>query len=239
MAAINLIADITVVDTVDTATRVDGVNETVVTNKSVIDMGTGANDLVVLNSHIESDHTLDFSAAWNGKVSVVNFFDAQTAAGAPSTVGDHILDFSAFLNDERSASGSTLSEARHTATSLVDVAAGVTLASNELSIVNDFLQTSATAGTFANLTAAAVDAAITGTTAYGNLGTSTSATLVASHIGTNQSSVLMIENDLNAGEYKVFNVETATPGTATEEHVVTLLGTIDFGASIDATVIVA
>ncbi len=55
-------------------------------------------------------------------------------------------------------------------------------------------------------------------------------------VGTSQISVLMVENDLNQGEYKVFSVTATDIGLAGEEFdAVTLLGTIDFGATLTAT----
>jgi hypothetical protein len=48
----------------------------------------------------------------------------------------------------------------------------------------------------------------------------------------------MIENDDNAGEYKVFEV-TSTVGTTDTVSTVTLLGTVDFGETIDNTAVVA
>jgi len=45
------------------------------------------------------------------------------------------------------------------------------------------------------------------------------------------SSILMIENDDNQGEYKVFNVETDSTAATGSEFTVTALGVIDFGES--------
>lgn len=222
----------------------NGTDETNVTNVSVIDMGTGTNDLVVLNSHDDSANTLDFTAAW-GKVSVVNFFDDlaastidTTAQGANLTEGDHIIDFTHWLNDQTSSSGSALSAtAIATTDNVVSASADLTLASNEVVIINDW--TGNATDTFANMTAADIDAALTAGTAFGNMNTASSATATgATLVGTTQSSIIMIENDENAGEYNVFSVETTDAG-GTESYEVTAIGSIDFGAQIDANAVFA
>lgn len=230
-------------DVLETGDGTDGTDEAVVTNVSSIDMGTGTNDLVVLNSDDDSANTMVFSAGW-GKVSVVNFFTdkalAQTNAAALAddlVEGAHIIDFTAWLDDQTdpSATPDTLSAVRVATTDVVAAAGGdLDLDSNEVVIVNDWTQNTGAAETFAAMNAANIAAALTGTEDYGtNAIVASSATATASLVGTTQDSILMIENDLNAGEYKVFNVETTGAG-ATEAFDVTLIGTIDFGGEIDA-----
>jgi len=94
--------------------------------------------------------------------------------------------------------------------------------------------------TATNIDAALTDAGAAGADDYGtNAIVGSSATAIgATLIGATQDSILMIENDLNAGEYKVFNVETTAAG-ATEAFDVTLVGVIDFGGEIDATTVFA
>ncbi len=223
----------------------DGVNETAVTNYSVIDMGSGTNDLVVLNSDDDSVNTLDFNTVW-GKVSVVNFFTDQqnnsadvTVALTDATSGNHILDFTQWLDDQADQSaniGGNTDSAERIATTLEGGAALATVAdfaANEVVVLNGW--TNSAGESWADMDAADVDLAITtgGASSYGSLGEA-SATANANIVGTSQDSILMVENDLNQGEYKVFNVEATTLGNAaTAEFTVTLLGVVDFGESLN------
>ncbi len=68
-------------------------------------MGSGSNDLVVLDSNDISANILVIDQTF-GKVSVVNFFDDA----ARTVVGNHAIDFTAYLNNVDSNTGSTLSE---------------------------------------------------------------------------------------------------------------------------------
>ena len=225
-------------DVVATGDGTDGTDELVVTNVSRIDMGTGANDLVVLNSHNDSANVLDFSAAWD-KVSVVNFFDDQAGDPLTPTEGLHVLDFTAFLDDVTSTSASTLSQVRVATTDSVDGSAAITLASNSVVIVNDFNDTATE--NWAGLTAAELQTALNGAGGaddFANITTHTGAVAPADLVGTSIDSVIMVENDLNAGEYKVFNAETSDLAGA-DTVAVTLIGTIDFGATIDAVAVFA
>lgn len=234
----------------DSANIADGTNNTSATNVSTIDMGAGANDLVVLDSNEYSANTLLFSATWD-KVSVVNFFTSQhndvtgTAADVANSttithtddlVGLHIIDFTNWLDDLTDPSSATVGDiqsAFRTATTHTVVAAGdLDLDSNEVVILNQWSQ--ATGETWAGMTANDVDAAISGTQDYGtNAIIASGANANALNVGATQDSILMVENDLNQGEYKVFNIETTDAGLVTEAFDVTLIGTIDFGESID------
>jgi len=111
---------------------------------------------------------------------------------------------------------------------------------------NDFAQATATTETWALMTAADIDAALTdilgaGADDYGLANSDivgTNATATVNRVGTTQDSIMMIQNDLNAGEYKVFNVETTAAG-GVETFTVALVGTIDFGGEIDANAVFA
>ena len=188
--------------------------------------GALGNDVIVLGTTETSVDTLVYTGTF-GNDTIVNFMLAED-----------ILDFTGILTDVNSASGSTASEQRIATTKTVDNAASIDLTSNEVAIINDFAQTSATSETWALMTAAHIDAALSATNVagadnYGNIavGATTDATTQ-----TTQTSILMIENDLNAGEYKVFKV---TETIATNDYSVSLLGQIDFGEAIDATIVVA
>lgn len=231
----------------DTGDGTDGTNETTVLNYSTIDMGNGANDLVALNSAVNSVNTLDFTDTW-GKVSVVNWFEAQATAGndnlTDAVTGNHILDFTVWLDDMTSASGSELSAVRTatTATVVNAAAADLDLGTNEVVIFNAFTQNTVESETFALMTAADVDATLEGsdnfgTNAFGN--TANAAPGTAYPTGNLNDSILMVQNDLNAGEYKVFNVETDSTAAAGSQHTVTYLGIIDFGETLNAGVAAA
>ena len=241
-----------VLDSVEAAgasTATDGSNSTGATSHAIIDLGTGANDLVVLDSDNDSADTVVFSAAWD-KVSIVNFFDAQyndaaqaTAAanvtnvnhtddGVVATVGSHILDFTAFLNDSTTTSGSTASAIRTATTEdIVATGADLNLDSNEVVIVNDWTNGGDATESWSAMTAASIDASLEGTDFYGSLVATSAVIDPATNLETGISSILMIENDANQGEYKVFNVETNEAAAAGSEFSVTLLGTVDLGES--------
>jgi len=209
----------TVYDLLETGDGTDGVDEAVLTNVSTIDMGTGSNDLLVLNSHDGSANILDFSASWD-KVSVVNFFtdkalaqDNASALADDLVEGAHIIDFTAWLDDQTdpSATPDTLSAVRVATTDTTDVAASITLGSNAVVIVNDFNDTATE--NWAGLTAAELQTALNGTVAaddFANISTHLGVGAPADLVGATIDTMVMIENDLNAGEYKVFNVKRLT-----------------------------
>ena len=213
-----------------TGTNGGSANETTVTNVSTIDLGTGSNDLVVLNSDEDSIQTIVFSAAWD-KVSVVNFEligeeGAQTIAEAADT-NINMLDFTAWLDDEVSPSGSTLSNTAVATT----YATATTLGQNTVVAVDfatqiDGIDGSAT-NTFATLTDAQVLAALNADATF--------ATVVdAGTIGTNaRDSIILIENSANLGEYKAYNVTYSDNAANDEFASATLVGTIDFGNEVD------
>lgn len=214
-------------------------NETAVTNVSVIDLGKGANDLVVLNSEVESVNTVKFSAAWD-KVSVVNFENAGNIANGDA-IGKHKLDFTAFLGNQTDASvanGNTLSA--KTIATKVTVDNVLEVDGNDVLVLNNFAETSATVGTWAGLTAANLLAAIQetniGAANYGSIVETTleNDNVKANLIGTTIKSIVMIENDKNDGEYKVFELTAKEDaGTVNGDFTAaTLIGIIDFGDTV-------
>ena len=91
-------------------------------NHSIINVGVGSNDLVVLSANnlpattplgTESQNTLVFDDLNAGKVSIVNWFDlastdtliTDSLAGTQATNGNHLLDFTAFLTNMSTDSG--------------------------------------------------------------------------------------------------------------------------------------
>jgi hypothetical protein len=201
-------------------------------------MGSGANDLLVLDSNDSSANILVIDQTF-GKVSVVNFFDDA----ARTIVGNHAIDFTAYLNNEDSNTGSVLSEDPIPVTLNVTpiTAAGSLAAANS---VNMLRLNGTTAESFAALTASDLIKALNGDgTADDNYANITNATLDAAAntvdlVGRVQDHIVMVENAANLGEYKVFylssTVDADTNTTAGDfDTAATLLGTLDFGASIN------
>lgn len=200
------------------------------TSDNKIDLGTG-NDVLVLGSGAESNDTIILNGSI-GNNTIVNFEDTNL-----DTAQDK-LDFTSYLNNLVTLPGASTSTESQTAVATTGDNAGVaatTLAANGVATINDFVQTSATVATWAGMTAAHVLAAVqdTNATSYANL-VNASVDIAANGdlVGNSQKQIIMIENDLNQGEYKVF--EMTSDNTTVEFTAATLLGTIDFGASIDA-----
>jgi len=180
-----------------------------------------------------------------GQSKLVNFFTdaalAQTNAQALAddlVEGLHIIDFTAMLDDQTDASigtaTDTTSAVRVATTDIVDNSAAIGLVSNGVIIVNDFNDTATES--WSGLTASELQTALNNSANvagadYANIGSHTGIAPVADAVGTSVDSILMIENDLNAGEYKVFNVETSDLAD-TDTVAVTLIGTIDFGVRL-------
>lgn len=208
---------------------------------NIVTLGAG-DDVVVLGTDGTSNDNLVFSGSF-GNDTVVNFDD--TAAGAALDT----LDFTSYLNNVTSVSGSTTSQVKVSDDAIAGAVAGTNGAADEIIVMNDFAQTGAgaTLEAWSAMTADNVLNSIkidTDTTNdFGNLvDASMNVTDVgATYVGTTLKNILMIENDKNDGEYKVFEL-TATVdagGTVDDYTAVTLVGTIDFGDTINgATVVV-
>jgi len=150
-------------------------------------------------------------------------------------LGSDHLDFSFYLTGKTSSDGSTDAE--------VDIAITLTsnaidtstlLAPNEvivLSGLSDFEPDQS----FQNLNAADLLLAISnsGTVAYGNISAGIDvAAPPVDFVGNTTKNIALIENPLNLGEYKVF--EIASDGT--EFSSVNLVGFVDFGASLGTSI---
>ena len=239
-----------------------GTDETEVENFSTINMGAGANDLVVLNSDINSSNVLEFTDTW-GKVTVVNFFqdggtmtqvNDGTGAGVDGIAGTaddatgHILDFTAYLTDVTSLSTSALSEVRIATTVAEENAAGITFTANQVTVVNDFVEDDVNGETWEDMTAQDVQDALNGVGAgdYGSLSDGNNIAAIANLDGTSITSILMIANDeavasndddlfndaSAAGEYKVYLVTESDITDNTDQYSVSFLGQVDFGAEL-------
>ena len=177
------------------------------------------------------------------KVATVEATTTQGSAVAGATANGDILDFTAWLDDTHSTSGSAASAEREASSfDDTDSVTTIDLESNLVTVLNDFTATATE--TWAGLTDVQLEDALNGTVAaddYANITTvaTTNANVLAGTTlqGTSIDSILMIENDTNDGEYMVFNVETTGLNAASEAFAVTLVGTIDFGATqVDMTV---
>jgi len=201
--------------------------DSVASSDNTVDLGTG-DDVLVLGTGTGSDtDTVVFTGSAIGNNTIVNF-----------ALAEDVLDFTSYLTNVTSASGSSESEVAIATTSTVEAAAAIDLTASEVAIVNDFAANGSE--TWANMTASAIDDALTAGVAgngdiYGNIDDAATTT-TANIVGTTQTSILMVQNDADDGEYKVFEV---TETIADNSYAVTLLGTVDFGYEIDATTVVA
>ncbi|AFJ03440.1 type I secretion target repeat protein [Methylophaga frappieri] len=205
-------------------------------NYSEIDMGTGTNDLLVLDSNDESANTLVISDTF-GKVSVVNFFDGAFTYDANSVgsdyadVGVHRLDFTAFLTNTSDSSANTpndLSEVRIDTT----LDAVTDLGANEVAIINfatvDNYDSTLGDQNFSSLTGSQL------LSLFNEAGDAASEGAKTDQVGDTNQSIVLVENNLNSGEYKVFSVQSDVDNAGTDGFTgATLLGTIDFGYSLE------
>ncbi|WP_130536261.1 beta strand repeat-containing protein [Thiomicrorhabdus indica] len=194
-------------------------NTSLAVSDNMITLGSG-DDVVVLGTDFESNDMLVYTGSGNGTDTVVNF--VQTGDAADS------INFEAYLNASTSASGSSASAVTPTITLNADTTADI----NEVTIINDFAQS--VGETWAglnenNLVAALNDA---GTEDWGSIDeTDLDAANIANLTSGTYNHIVMVENDLNDGQYKVFNLVAENNGDFTGAQ---LVGIIDFGNTLDA-----
>ncbi len=210
---------------------INGVNSVSVSDNT-INLGSG-NDVLVLGTDATSNDTIVFTGSNIGENTLFN----MTIDGGTAT---DYLDFTSYLNSEEDipGSGSDVSQT-HIANT---IAANSDLSTNEVFVNNAFAQNIAGTATetWANLTEADVFAAINSTTntaAAGDYGNITAASLTvqaaaATEVSTTAKNIYMVENDLNDGEYKVFEITSNTATTIDEFTAVNYLGVIDFGNTV-------
>lgn len=225
-------------------------------NFSTVNLGNGANDLAVFHSNDNSANVLEIDGVF-GKASVVNFHHISpndvTDAGE---VGNHGIDFTSYLNNQidPSATDNTLSATAVNVTLnipapvLANTTADNTDTTARANSVNmlSFDETNSTDSTAWSAISAqelveALNGAAGAPTDFGGL-TATSlsaATSTANLIGSTQKHIVMLENEQNAGEYKVFSLtstvdaDTGTTDGEFDTASAQMLGTLDFGASIN------
>ncbi|WP_067223332.1 beta strand repeat-containing protein [Marinomonas gallaica] len=211
---------------------------------SVINVGNGSNDLVVMHSHEDSANVLEINQTF-GKVTVVNFHDISPNDVANQTeVGNHAIDFTHYLDnrtDDSVSNGNNFSEESIAVTLNTNAQLTGSAASTGTALANsvNMLNFDNTAGTLAwsDLTASNLVAALNGGTSVGGIvdGTLDAVASTANLVGDVQKHIVMVENDANVGEYKVFYLTSANNNTTGDfdTNTATLLGTLDFGASIN------
>lgn len=210
---------------------------------NIIDLGAGK-DVLVLSTSALSNETIKFTAASGIDSTIVNF----STGAVDNTNGGDVLDFTHYLTSKISSSGSSVSENRVVTTYETTAGgAAATVQANEVLIL-DGLAFTATE-TFAGLTADKLKAAINSSNNAGlqdyagikEVSLDADITYPASGagvlVGNNGKAIVMVENSQNEGEYKVFELtfkgQTGT-NTNADFDTVTLLGQVDFGASLTA-----
>ncbi|SIQ87817.1 DUF4214 domain-containing protein [Marinobacterium stanieri] len=196
--------------------------DSAVESDNIINAGSG-NDVVVLGTGTDSNDTVVFTNYNNGENTIVNFV-------AGDSLGEDYLDFSAYLNNMTSASGSVESQQLIAQTLNADA----TLEANSVTIFEAFNSAAVANETWEALTASDLLAAIVDGNGqgYGNIldATFDAEGTIANYVGSERSHIVMIENDANDGEYKVF--ELSSDNTSAEFTSVQLIGTYDFGDSL-------
>ena len=140
-------------------------------------------------------------------------------------VDNDLLGFNAWLDNVTSESGSTESQVRAKST-VADVAA---IVENSVAVVDFTALALGTGVTFANMTANQVLGVLNRT--VGGLGS-----VDGDLVGNTVKAILLVENVENLGEYKVFEVAGTTATGATNDFTgVSLVGTLDFGESVNLT----
>ena len=226
---------------IDTEVLASAGFESSAVSDNIINLGSG-DDVLVMGTDDQSNDTLVLSGSSIGNNTIFNF--DNVGVSTDTTAGNEdAIDVSAYLGGLESASGSVESQMPIATTTIMGALTGSQdVEANEVYFFNDFAQDVAGGATetWANLTAAELLAAIqdtnTGTEDFGNI-EATDLDVGDSNadlVGTTIKNVFFIENDLNDGEYKVFEV-TSTGGTTDEFTAVNLVGTVDFGASLDFT----
>lgn len=191
-----------------------GVESTENGNDNVINVGTGS-DVVALSTHDDSEETIVFTGTNLGNVDILNF-----EAG----VAEDVLDFSAYLKTETSASGSSESAVDY-ATTLVNGAV------NGISVITI---TETADDTFAGLTAAELLTAVNGDGDYADIAgvTLDAAGTLANLVGESRDHVVLVHNTANQGEYKAFYLtsDDADADATGDFDSAQLIGTIDLGS---------
>lgn len=193
-------------------------NASTVESNNSIAMDVG-DSVIVLSSQANSNEVLVFDGAF-GNDTVFNFND-----GLVVLTGADVLDFSAHLNNAVSATAQT--SALWSATQTLDA--------NDFAVITGTVFTAVdtwTGMTSIDLLQAVQNEADVALNYAGINDATLEAGVEANTVDSSSNSIVFVENTGNLGEYKVF--EMVSDNTTTEFTAATLLGSIDFGGSIDA-----
>ena len=203
-------------------------------NFSIVDLGTGSNDLVVFDSNENSSNVLVINEVF-GKNTIVNFHDNAPHAAGGAVVGEHAIDFTHYLNNTVDASNN----ANNLSETAVAVTLNGTYTANSVNMIVGWAEDTAASQTFGTLTADALLASLNGVTAFGGIAAANPAA-TANLMGTTQNHIIMVENPNNAGEYKVFHLTSVldangaiTGADGADFATAVELGILDFGDSIN------
>lgn len=191
---------------------------------NIINLGAG-DDVVVLGTGADSKDTLVLEGLGLGKDVIFNF--ATTGTGADK------IDLNAYLTSKQVVAGVTQTFAKTVAAVDATSASGQAVEANSIQVITNagFNETTAK---FSDLTAAKFKEVLnTSTATFGNLGNELDAgsTVVVGNTG---KAVVFVENNLNVGEYALFELtfSTASTNTTKEFSGVELIGVLDFGATL-------
>jgi hypothetical protein len=204
--------------TTDGTTLIAG-SESLAVSDNLVTLGTG-DDVIVLGTDWQSNDMLVYTGSDNGKDTVMNF--TETGAAADS------IDFSAYLNAQTSHSGSAASTVTPAITLNDDAVADI----NEVTIINNFAP--GVNQTWSGLTAENLRLALNndGTEVWGSIDEADlNAANIVDLVGTTYNHIVMVENNANDGEYKVYSLVATDNGDFTAASFV---GIIDFGDTLDA-----
>jgi hypothetical protein len=204
--------------TTDGTTLIAG-SESWAVSDNLVTLGTG-DDVIVLGTDYESNDMLVYTGSDNGKDTVMNFTETGSAADS--------IDFSAYLSGQTSHSGSAASTVTPAITLNDDAVADI----NEVTIINNFAP--GVNQTWSGLTAENLRLALNndGTEVWGSIDEADlNAANIADLVGTTYNHIVMVENNANDGEYKVYNLVATDNGDFTAASFV---GIIDFGDTLDA-----
>lgn len=209
-----------------------------VESDNTINLGTGT-DVAVLGTGAFSNDTIVFSGYDLGKNTIVNFNDGTVAA---TVSGLDMLNFSSYLTGKVSLSGSIESQQAIATTFNVNT----TVEANSITVLNGmFTSTQSFAGlTAANLLAAVNSTNSTGQANYAGIATGTLdavnsyvTTAGANNlVGGTGHGVVLVQNNLNLGEYAMFDLtfNGLSTNTTADFSAATFIGYVDFGNTISA-----
>ena len=188
--------------------------------------------MVVLGTGADSNEKLVFAGYNQGKDSIINF--SETGAN------NDTLDFTSYLNGKSSASGSVDSQVRI----LTSLNGDANVEANSVTVLNGTFNT--TTAKFADLSAAKLLAAVNSTnTGSLDFAGITAGTLnaVTSYVGSGAGTslvggvgkaVVMVQNNLNEGEYAVFELtfNGLAANTTADFSAAEMIGVVDFGNTL-------